>query len=182
MLINHYKYFRISLIVSFFSIFKYLYKLNTHEWTIVKLLFFISSFKLLLTNNSDPNWKKRLKKYEKGKKNCERERKRKLKEKKRHAAHDNVPMSNGDLSKVAGPLSCNSYFIFEGKFSLCESHGNFMSSSFGYGCQNTVRTQIRSWPDNEDRQDSGFIWFARERSRNSDFTEKKILKNVYYYK
>lgn len=44
-------------------------------------------------------------------------------------------MSNGDLSKVAGPLSCNSYFIFEGKFSLCESHGNFMSSSFGYGCQ-----------------------------------------------
>ena len=102
----------------------------------MKLLFFISSFKLLLTNNSDPNWKKRLKKYEKGKKKqWEREKKKIKRKKKRHAAHDNVPMSNGDLSKVAGPLSCNSYFIFEGKFSLCESHGKFMSGSFGYGCK-----------------------------------------------
>ena len=44
-------------------------------------------------------------------------------------------MPNGDLSKAAGPLSCGSVFIFEGKFSLCELDGKFMSSSFGYGCQ-----------------------------------------------
>lgn len=127
--------------------------------------------------------KEKIKKiWKRQKKQWEREKK-KIKRKKRDMLHmimSQCPM----VTWAKSPVHFHAIVILSlRENSRCVNHMEILCPvALDMDVKNTVRTQIRSWPDNEDRQDSGFIWFARERSRNSDFTEKKILKNVYYYK